>query len=184
MTTFNYFMHNCSRLFVATFLGLLLVGCSTTISDYRSTTPAFDMKTFFDGKLAAYGMVQNRDGKVIRRFRADLVGSWEGNNGLLEEDFFYDDGETQRRVWSLVKHGDNQYSGVASDSVGKATGESQGFAFNWRYTLAIEVDGTTWDIDLNDWIYQLDESRLINQTEMTKWGFNVGQITLVIEKIE
>jgi len=68
--------------------------------------------------------------------------------------------------------------------VGEATGVSQGFAFNWRYTLAIEVDGTTWDIDLNDWIYQLDESRLINQTEMTKWGFNVGQITLVIEKIE
>jgi hypothetical protein len=68
--------------------------------------------------------------------------------------------------------------------VGEATGESQGFAFNWRYTLAIEVDGTTWDIDLNDWIYQLDDSRLINQTEMTKWGFNVGQITLIIEKIE
>ena len=37
---------------------------------------------------------------------------------------------------------------------------------------------------LNDWIYQLDESRLINQTEMTKWGFKVGQITLVIEKIK
>ncbi len=73
---------------------------------------------------------------------------------------------------------------MASDSVGEATGESQGFAFNWRYTLAIEVDGTTWDIDLNDWIYQLDDSRLINQTEMTKWGFNVGQITLIIEKIE
>jgi hypothetical protein len=25
---------------------------------------------------------------------------------------------------------------------------------------------------------------LINQTEMTKWGFKVGQITLVIEKIK
>jgi len=37
---------------------------------------------------------------------------------------------------------------------------------------------------LNDWIYQLDESRLINQTEMTKWGFNVGQITLIIEKLD
>jgi len=169
---------------VAIFLGILLACCSAKISDYQSTSPEFDMKTFFDGKLEAYGMVQDREGKVIRRFRADLIGSWEGNNGLLEEDFFYDDGETQRRVWSLVKHGDNRYSGVASDSVGEATGQSQGFAFNWKYTLAIEVDGETWDIQLNDWIYQLDETRLINQTEMTKWGFKVGQITLVIEKIK
>ncbi|MBT4443116.1 MAG: DUF3833 domain-containing protein [Oceanospirillaceae bacterium] len=184
MTIFNHFIHHCSRLFGAIFVSFLLVGCSANISDYQSTTPAFNMKTFFDGKLAAYGMVQNRDGKVIRRFRADLIGSWEGNKGLLEEDFFYDDGETQRRVWNLMKHGDNNYSGVASDTVGEATGQSQGFAFNWRYTLAIDVDGTTWDIDLNDWIYQLDESRLINQTEMTKWGFNVGQITLIIEKLD
>ena len=184
MTIFNHLKHHCFRLLGAIFLGFLLVGCSANISDYQSTTPAFDMKTFFDGKLAAYGMVQNRDGKVIRRFRADLIGSWEGNKGLLEEDFFDDDGETQRRVWNLIKHGDNNYSGVASDTVGEATGQSQGFAFNWRYTLAIDVDGTTWDIDLNDWIYQLDETRLINQTEMTKWGFNVGQITLIIEKLD
>lgn len=177
-------MRRCSRVMVAIGLGLLLTSCSAKISDYQSTTPEFDMKTFFDGNLEAYGMVQDRSGKVIRRFRADLVGSWEGNQGVLEEDFFYDDGETQRRVWNLVKHGNNQYSGVANDSVGEAAGQSQGFAFNWKYTLAIAVDDTTWDIQLNDWIYQLDESRLINQTEMTKWGFKVGQITLVIEKTQ
>ena len=178
------YIRSFSRFFIAISLGLFLVGCSTTIADYKTTTPEFDMKSFFDGKLIAYGMVQDRQGKVIRRFHADLVGSWEGNSGLLEEDFFYDDGETQRRVWSLIKHGNNQYSGVASDSVGEATGQSEGFAFNWRYTLAIDVDDTTWDIQLNDWIYQLDDSRLINVTEMTKWGFHAGQITLVIEKVK
>ncbi len=184
MIKLNDFMHRCLRVLMAVGLGLLLTSCSAKISDYQSTTPEFDMKTFFDGKLEAYGMVQDRNGKVIRRFRADLVGSWEGNQGLLEEDFFYDDGETQQRVWNLVKHGNNQYSGMSNDSVGQATGQSQGFAFNWQYTLAIKVDGETWDIKLNDWIYQLDDSRLINQTDMTKWGFKVGQITLVIEKIK
>jgi len=184
MINFKLLMRYFSRSLVAVCLGFLLIGCSAKISDYQSTTPEFDMKTFFDGKLEAYGMVQNRDGKVIRRFRADLIGSWEGNKGVLEEDFFYDDGETQRRVWNLVEHADNRYTGVASDSVGEASGQSRGFAFNWQYTLAIEVDDKVWDIHLNDWIYQLDESRLINQTEMTKWGFKVGQITLVIEKIK
>ena len=160
----------------------MLSGCNSTLSDYTSTAPTFDMKSFFDGELNAYGMVQDRSGKVIRRFSADLVGTWQGDNGTLEEDFYYDDGETQRRVWLLTQHSDGSYSGTASDVIGSAFGRSQGFAFNWHYILAIEVDGKVWNISLNDWLYQLDDHRLINRTQMTKWGFNVGEITLVIEK--
>ena len=75
MINFKLFRRYFSRSLATVCLGFLLIGCSAKISDYQSTTPEFDMKTFFDGKLEAYGMVQNRDGKVIRRFRADLIGS-------------------------------------------------------------------------------------------------------------
>ena len=142
------------------------------------------MQSFFNGKLRAYGMVQDRSGKVIRRFHADLLGSWKDKNGTLEEDFYYADGETQRRVWSLSQQDDGSYIGTASDVKQQAHGRAQGFAFNWHYTLALEVDGKIWDIDLNDWLYLLDNSRLINRTEMSKWGFKVGEITLIIEKIK
>ena len=166
-----------------TFITLVtLSGCTPVLHNYAGTTPAFNMQSFFTGKLQAYGMVQNRSGEVIRRFHVDLTGSWEGNKGLLEEDFYYADGKTQRRVWTLIKQDDGSYVGTASDVQGKAVGEAEGFAFNWQYTLAIEVDGETWDIHLNDWLFQLDSSRLINRTKMTKWGFNVGEITLIIEK--
>lgn len=160
----------------------LLVSCTSNITEYSQTTPQFDMATFFNGELSAYGMVQDRSGKVIRRFEADLLGTWNGEKGILEEDFLYDDGEKQRRVWNLTKLNDTQYIGLADDVIGTATGQAQGFAFNWHYTLAVKVDGEIWNIDLNDWIYQLNETRLINRTEMTKWGFKVGEITLVIEK--
>lgn len=169
-------------LFTLCMSALLLGGCSSTLVDYRSSQPTFDMQSFFNGKLRAYGMVQDRSGKVIRRFHADLTGRWQGREGILEEDFYYDDGETERRVWSLQKQSDGSYTGTASDVTRQAFGSSQGFAFNWKYTLAIVVDGETWNIDLNDWLYQLDSSRLINRAEMRKWGFKVGEITLVIEK--
>jgi hypothetical protein len=167
---------------VALLTCVLLSGCSSKLSDYVSTKPEFDLKSFFNGELSAYGMVQDRSGKVMRRFHVDLIGQWKGNHGTLEEDFFYDDGETQRRVWSLNKQTDGSYIGTAPDVTHQAIGRSHGFAFNWRYTLNINIDGDTWDIDLNDWLYQLDSSRLINRTEMRKWGFKVGEITLVIEK--
>ena len=76
MNTFTKITRYLSRALIAASLGLLMVGCSTNINEYADTTPEFDMKTFFNGNLIAYGMVQNRQGKVIRRFHADLVGSW------------------------------------------------------------------------------------------------------------
>ncbi|MFT7558342.1 MAG: hypothetical protein ACI93R_000236 [Flavobacteriales bacterium] len=185
-TLVNY-VRKRTKLFVLLLVTLILsslTGCSSNLSDYSSSKPNFDMKEFFDGNLSAYGMVQDRSGKVIRRFHVDLVGTWEGNTGTLEEDFYYDDGETQRRVWTLIKQEDGSYTGTASDVTQIAFGRSKGFAFNWHYTLAINIEGDTWNIDLNDWLYQLDSSRLINRTKMSKWGFRVGEITLIIEKDE
>ncbi|WMC09361.1 DUF3833 domain-containing protein [Oceanimonas pelagia] len=163
-------------------LALLLTSCSSQIADYKDTTPALALDEFFNGELVAFGMVQDRSGRVLRRFRVDMVANWEGNQGVLEEDFYYDDGEWQRRVWYLEKHPNGRYTGTAGDVVTPAEGQTQGYALNWRYTLAVPVDGKVWDIDFNDWMYLLDENRLINRAEMTKWGFKVGEVTLWIER--
>ncbi|AEY02225.1 hypothetical protein GU3_12350 [Oceanimonas sp. GK1] len=160
----------------------LLTSCSSQIADYQGTTPALALDEFFTGELVAFGMVQDRSGKVLRRFRVDMVANWEGNQGVLEEDFFYDDGEQQRRVWQLEKHADGRYTGTAADVVTPAEGRTEGYALNWRYTLAVPVDGKVWHIDFNDWMYLLDENRLINRADMTKWGFKVGEVTLWIER--
>lgn len=184
MKTSSAFSKFVYRFILATGMGAVISSCGTVPADYKSTTPEFDMATFFNGELKAYGMVQNRSGKVIRRFDADLTGTWNGNEGILDEDFVYDDGETQKRIWKLKKLPDNNYSGTAGDVIGVATGQSAGYAFNWDYTLAIDVNGKTWNINLDDWMYQLNDSRIINRTLMTKWGFKVGEITLIIEKLD
>ncbi|GAA3719344.1 DUF3833 domain-containing protein [Oceanisphaera sediminis] len=162
--------------------GLLLMSCSSNIHDYADTQPAFELDSFFNGELVAHGMVQDRSGRVLRRFSVEMIGRWDGNKGVLEEDFVYEDGEQQRRVWRLEKGPDGQYSGTADDVVVPATGQTQGFALNWRYTLAVPVDGKIWNIDFNDWMYLLDENRVLNRAEMTKWGFKVGEVTLWIER--
>ncbi len=160
----------------------LLAGCATPVSYYKNTSPELKLEEFFNGKLTAYGMVQSRSGKVLRRFRVDMVGSWEGNKGVLDEKFYYDDGEEQQRTWYLEKHDNGMYGGTAGDVVKPAKGATSGYALNWHYTVAIPVDGENWDIDFDDWMYQLDENRLINRAQMKKWGFKVGEVTLWIEK--
>ncbi|HTN35002.1 MAG TPA: DUF3833 domain-containing protein [Marinobacter sp.] len=163
-------------------MSAFLMSCSSNVRDYAETEPRFELETYFNGELAAHGMVQDRSGKVLRRFTVDMVGRWEGNKGTLEEDFVYDDGEQQRRVWHLVKKAGGHYEGTADDVVVAAEGQTQGFALNWQYTLAIPVDGKVWDINFNDWMFQLDDRRVLNRAEMTKLGVKVGEVTLLIER--
>ena len=51
-----------------------------------------------------------------------------------------------------------------------------------KYVLRIPVDGTTYDIKIDDWLILLDEKRLINISSLTKFGFNVGRLTIYFEK--
>lgn len=159
-----------------------LVGCSTQIEDYQGEQPELKLEEFFNGELVAYGMVQDYSGKVIQRFKADLQGTWEGNNGVLDEQFYYADGTTQERIWRITKTGENTYEGRADDVADVAVGTTAGNVLNWSYTLIIQRDGEPFEVKLDDWLYLVDESNMINRTKMYKFGIEVGEITLYIGK--
>ena len=173
-------MNNLSKFFLILFT-VSLAGCSATLDEYEGGKPELFLEQFFSGQLEAYGIVQDRSGKVVRRFHADIVGKWEENRGVLDEKFVFADGELQQRCWRLVKEG-SYYSGTAADVAGKATGQVKGHALNWRYTLQVPVGENVWDIQLNDWMYLVDEENLINRASMSKFGIEVGEITLFIKK--
>jgi len=166
------------------FVSLLLFSCSSqSLDQYADTSPALDLKDFFNGELVAYGMLQNRSGVMTRRFTATIDASWEGDVGTLVEEFLFDDGEIQYRTWTLTALGNNNYQGVASDVVGEAEGSIVGSVFQWQYQLDVPCGDDTIVLNLDDWLYLIDENHLINKTKLTKFGFRVGELTLVIEKV-
>ncbi|MDX1282465.1 DUF3833 domain-containing protein [Shewanella colwelliana] len=165
-------------------LVILLSACgSASLEEHTNTTPELKLEQFFDGKLKAYGIVLDRSGNMLRRFDVDLIASWQGNKGEIKEWFEFDDGEKSTRVWRLERLGDNSYSGEAGDVIGTAYGETRGSALYWKYDLSIEVDGETYQVTLDDWMFLIDDKRLFNKTDMTKFGIKVGEVILYIEKI-
>lgn len=161
----------------------LLAACSqVNVGDYRGTRPVLDLKTFFDGELAAYGILADRSGRVTRKFSARIMASWQDDEGTLVEHFVYDDGEEEDRTWRLVYHGNDRYTGTADDVVGTASGQTAGSAFNWRYSLDVPWREDSIVVNLDDWLYLVDDNHLINRTALRKFGFRVGELTLVIEK--
>lgn len=162
----------------------LLAGCAgPTPADYAQDIPKLDLAQYFNGRLVAHGIFTDRSGRVVRRFSVDMLGRWQGDEGVLEEDFRYSDGRTERRVWRLRRLADGRYVGRADDVVGEAQGEAAGNALNWRYTLALPVDGRTWHVQFDDWMYLMDERVMLNKAVMSKFGIRLGEVTLAFHKL-
>lgn len=171
------------RATLAVALMLVLTACgSISAPDYADTEPRLDLEEYFAGRTEAWGLFQDRSGKVRRRFEVTIDGYRDGDEFVLDEHFQYADGETDRRVWRLRRLDDHRYEGRADDVIGVATGELYGNAFNWRYVLALEVGERTWHVNFDDWMYLLEDDVLINRATVTKFGFTVGEVTLFFRK--
>ncbi|MGI2064949.1 DUF3833 domain-containing protein [Shewanella sp. MF08487] len=169
------------------FLGCLMIGllssCSSVeVTDYKDTSPTLVLESFFNGPLKASGVVHDFSGKVIRKFNVTMEASWQGNEGVINEWFVYDDGETQTRVWKIIVLGNGQYTGTAGDILGTALGQSSGSALRWKYDMLLPVDGDEYQVHFDDWMFLVNDNTIINQSDIIKFGVTVAQVTLVIQK--
>lgn len=172
------------RLCLAAVGGALLAGCaSPQPQDYAQEQPVLRLEDYFNGRVLAHGLFQKRDGRVAQRFTVSMDCRWAGDQGVLDEHFTYADGSSSRRVWRLTRHADGRYTGLADDVVGVAKGQVAGNAFRWNYTLRLPVDGRTYEVQLDDWMFLIDERVLLNRASMSKFGIHLGDVLLSFHKI-
>jgi hypothetical protein len=171
------------HIFASLLLAAALAGCSSPQPrDYAAEKPVFDLRTYFNGAVDGWGVVQDRSGKVTRRMKVEILASWQGDVGTLDERFTHSDGKTERRVWTIRKQGD-RYTGTAHDVVGEATGQAAGNALHWTYVLAAQRDnGDSVNLDMDDWMWLLDEKTLANRTRFSKFGIGFGEVSFFFRK--
>ena len=164
----------------------LITSCSNNSAmkpeDFKNKEPRLIIEEYLSGNVKAWGVLQNRSGKVTRQFNADLNGTWDGKQLILKEKFNWDDGEVQDREWTINKIDEHNYEGTAGDVVGKAKGYSYGPAFKFEYVLLVPVKGKELKITFDDWIFKQDDRVAINRATMTKFGFKVAELTVVFVK--
>jgi len=182
----------CFSLMSLIFLGSILTACSQQkLADFAETKPAFSLLEFFEGNSIAYGIFEDRFGTLKRRFKVNIAGevSQQETAGkiidqiVLTEDFIYEDGETQQRIWTISKKisedGNALYQGVASDVTSAAEGAESGSAFFWKYDVELEISDNNVKVKFTDWIYQMDDYVAINKATVSKFGVEIGVVTLV-----
>jgi hypothetical protein len=162
---------------------LFLSGCAGVSPEmYAAEKPTLDLYEYFNGRVDAWGYFADRSGRVVRRFTVAIDGTTQGDALVLDENFTYSDGTTSRRVWTIRRSDAHTYTGTAGDVIGTAQGRAFGNALQWGYRLALEVDGRTYNVTFDDWMYLQDSRVMLNHSIMSKFGFRLGEVVLTFRK--
>ena len=168
---------------------LLLAACSgrPSLDDASLSDRQLRLEEFFAGESVAIGQFQDVFGTVRRRFDVEIDGTWDGRTLRLVEDFLYEDGATEQRIWTLVKTGDRTWRGTAPGVIGAATGEERGDAFNWKYVIDLPIPSATGETEtlrvrFDDWMWLMGEDRLLNRAYVYRSGIYIGDVVIWFEK--
>ncbi|CAM3631383.1 DUF3833 domain-containing protein [Polynucleobacter brandtiae] len=181
------FTATAAKALVGFLLALTLGACSSPqVAQYANEKPVLELSEYFNGTIDAYGIFTDRSGAVQKRFTVLMQASWkivDGKKvGILDESFEYSDGTKQKRIWTLTETAPGKFVGKADDVIGEALGESSGNALHWSYTLALPVDNSIYHVQFNDWMYLVTPKVMINIAKMSKFGIDLGEVTLSFYK--
>ena len=138
--------------------------------------PGFDIRTHLSGPILSEGMIYGPDGRVSARFVANMHGEWQGDSGTLTEQFRYADGRTQDRKWHLTMGEDGKFTATADDIIGTAQGEQRGAVARITYRLRLPPEAGGHVLDVNDWLYLMENGTIMNRSEMRKFGMKVAEL--------
>ncbi|MFV3074238.1 DUF3833 domain-containing protein [Niveispirillum fermenti] len=171
------------RLLLLAALFTALSGCSNMKPEqFAGQQPTLVLEDYFQGTTRAYGLVEDRFGNVRRTFTVDISGDWDGSTLTLTEDFLWNDGETEQRIWRLRRQGAGAWEGTTDDADGPALGRLSGNAFNMVYDFNLKLDGRRMKVRFDDWMFLMPDGVLLNRATMTKFGIHLATVTIAFHK--
>jgi hypothetical protein len=148
----------------------------------HASQPAHAFDRYFVGRMKAWGMFYDRFGTLRRRFVADIDSRWEGAELTLAEDFRFDDGETQRRVWHIRKRDDGTYDGHTGAVIGIARGAPEGDVVHWRYDFLLPLGVSAWRVHFDDRMVFHDDELMVSRARVSKLGIALGELLMVFRR--
>ncbi len=156
--------------------------CATTVAPPEAKAPQqLVLEDYFKGQTTAWGVFQERNGTLIRQFKVDITGTWDGNVLTLDERFDYADGAKEQRVWKIRKTSPTTYEGTAGDVRGVARGIVQGNQLSWTYDVDLKIGERTVLVTFDDRMWLQPDGVLINRAKVKKFGITFGEATIVFQ---
>jgi hypothetical protein len=172
------------RLLLATMpaAAFTLAGCaSPTADDYAAEKPVLDLRRYFNGMLDALACSPTAAARWCAASPWCMDCRWQGDDGVLDEDFTYSDGTRQRRIWRLTRR-----LAMAATPAAPTTWWAKPRARPRQRCTG----NTPWpaggrahlNVQFDDWMYLMDDKVMLNKAVMSKFGIQLGEVTLSFTK--
>jgi hypothetical protein len=142
----------------------------------------FEITQFLEGRTVAWGIVEDRFGKLRRRFNVAMNGYWEGASFVLDECFTYDTGEAETRRWLVMPRENGKFSATCEDCVGSAEGECVGDAILMLYRFRLTMGGHRIVVNFSDRLYRIADDMAVNRATISKWGVRLVELFIFFKR--
>jgi len=151
--------------------------------DHLKRGEKIDIRSFLDGKLEGFAIVQDKDGNIISTKKLTIKGEWEDNKGVIKYTYLMEDGKKDTRTWliSMSENGES-FTGVGHDIVSPAKGKQVGNAMQMLYTLLLDKNGKKSEVDFNDKIYLVDSESAIMIVDLKEGFSSSGKSIISLKK--
>jgi hypothetical protein len=166
----------------------LVLGMGALATGVAGALPAaaeqpFVMEEFFAGRTIGKGSFTIPPVGLKRELVVKTRGKWNGRVLTLVEDFFFADGEKDRKTWRFTKIAPGQYEGTREDVVGKADIRQAGRLVTLAYEADVRAgDGTATRLGFKDVIGYRSSGGVYNTAIITRFGIPIGNVDLVFNK--
>jgi hypothetical protein len=159
---------------------LVVAGCATVPPSPQGDIQSISLVDAFQGRTVGRGLFSVPIAGIERGFDARLNGTLRTVRGVetltVVEDFFFDDGETDRLTWVFARTGPNSWTGVREDTVGSASVVETSGEVRLTYVADVESRGETTRLGFADVIYRRADGVVINEAVVTRFGLPVGSV--------
>lgn len=143
----------------------------------------FELTTFLEGRTRAWGVFEDRFGRVRRRLAVDMNGRWEGGAFVLDERFEYDGDAVETRTWRIVPLGAGRFRASCPDCVGDATGECSSDSVRMSYRFRLKLESREIVVTFDDRLHRIGDGIAVNRATMSKWGVKLGELSLFFQRL-
>lgn len=148
------------------------------------TQQVFRLEDYFTGHVRAWGIFEDRFGKLRQQFVVDVDGTWDQEKAQLTlvEDFVYTTGATEQRTWTVTKRDDTRYEGETDGIVGTADIRARTGMVHLTYKLRVPMGGRQVAVAFDDRMYRQDADVMINRAIVRKAGILLGTATICFHR--
>ncbi len=162
---------------------LALAGCATAPQLAGTETPpsALVLEEALSGRTQGYATIKTLFGDETR-FTVSIDGRWDGTVLTLVEDFFYENGKTERKTWQLTKIESGRYSGTREDVIGVADVRQDGNAVRLDYEVMLDTSIGRLHTRFRDILFLESDGVIRNRATISKWGVGIAGVDIILKK--